>query len=531
MRRSVQSAALAGILACASWLGTTGAVALELTEQEAAGKQIYTQGTSPSGGTISARVGPTGTPMPASIVPCANCHGGDGRGRPEGGIRPTDITWRRLSAGYGQRLASGREHPAYDEAAFARAVTAGIDPGGTHLDQAMPRFVMSMRDMAALTAYIKRLEHDRDPGLGPGTLRIGTLQPESGRLAGLGASVAGVLRAVFDDINERGGIHGRRIELVTADPGPDRASAEAALRRLLEEEQVFAVVAPFAPQLEGDLRAIIDDAGVPVVGPIGRLAEGDGSRFLFDPLPGLHELLFALADFALAHLGMDQPTVAVLHPDDDVNRALAAALAQRLQRGGWDNVLGVGHPPGGLDAPAVARAISDHGVQGVFFLGANDDFAALAAASQDLMVAPFLFAASIQVGLAALEIAPMYSERVFLAYPTLPEDRTAAGIAALQAVRERAGLGAVHDAFQVSAYTAAVVLAEALKRSGRDASREKLVSALERLHDYRTGLTPPIGFGPAQRIGARGAHIVTVDLAKGRFLPTGHYIKLESSRQ
>ncbi|MCC4118947.1 ABC transporter substrate-binding protein, partial [Aromatoleum toluclasticum] len=100
-----------------------------------------------------------------------------------------------------------------------RAITSGVDSGGNRLDPAMPRFVMAARDVEHLTAYLKCLEDDGDPGLLPDTVRVGTLQPATGPLAELGKTVTAILRGTFDAVNAGGGVHGRRIELVVADPG------------------------------------------------------------------------------------------------------------------------------------------------------------------------------------------------------------------------------------------------------------------------------------------------------------------------
>lgn len=518
-------------LVAASCLWALGAGALELTPTEAAGRRIFHEGVSPSGSSISARVGASGTPIPATVVRCANCHGADARGRPEGGVRPPDITWRRLTTPYGQRLDSGREHPPYDEAAFARAVTLGIDPAGNRLDQAMPRFVMSMRDLADLTAYLKRVEDDHDPGLLPDVVRIGMLLPAAGPGAELGATAAAVVRAVFDGINAGGGIHGRRLELEQIDPGHDRREAAAAVNAARASGRVFALVAPLVPALEGELGAVLDDAGIPAVGALGALSEGSGSRIVFDPLPGMKEQFLALGEFAAGSLGLGDPVVAVVHPDDARSRMLAAALVERLGLRGWSRIEPLAYPPGAFDAVAVSARLVARGVQAVFYLGADEDFGALAAQSWQAMSTPYLLAVSSEVGPAALRVPPQFSERVFLAYPLLPQDWTPDGVAALEAVRKRSGLGARHGPLQVQAYAAALVLSEGLKRAGRDASRAKLVSALEQLHDFNTGLTPPIRFGPGQRVGALGAHIVTVDLQKGRFRPTGRYIRLDRTTQ
>lgn len=509
-------------------LAASPVVAIELTASERAGKQIFLQGRSTTGSSIMARVGGADTALPASVVPCANCHGADGRGRPEGGVRPPEITWRRLTAPYGQRLESGRRHPAYDAAAFARAVSEGIDPAGNRLSPAMPRFTMSARDVADLVAYLQRIEDDHDPGLLADVLRLGTLQPAEGPLAELGAVVGGLLRAAVDAVNAQGGIHGRRLELVAADPGRDAAQGEAALRSLIEQAQVFALVAPLAPALDGRLGALADAAGIPLVGPLAQRAQ-DAGRFVFDPLPGLGEQLGALGEYAATALSLDNPPAAIVHPDDSTGRALADALASRLAQRDWSQLRMRAYDAARLDAASVAAAVSRQGAKALFFIGRDADFGALAAQPALQQARPWLFAAATQVGPAALQLPPALAERVYIAYPTLPQDWTPSGVSALRALREQGGVGERHAALQVNAYAAFAVLAEALKRAGRDASRDKLVEALEGLHGFETGLTPVIGFGPGRRVGAPGAHIVAVDAGRGTFRPTGRYVRLEST--
>ena len=55
-----------------------------LTPDAKRGQQIYERGTSSTGGQVEALVG-GGTKVPASVLPCVNCHRHDGLGRAEGG--------------------------------------------------------------------------------------------------------------------------------------------------------------------------------------------------------------------------------------------------------------------------------------------------------------------------------------------------------------------------------------------------------------------------------------------------------------
>ncbi|KPG89090.1 cytochrome C [Pseudomonas sp. RIT-PI-q] len=489
--------------------------ALPLSPSESAGKRLYREGLSGSGEPIMARVGAADMLLPASSLPCANCHGADGLGRPEGGVRPPDLNWARLTSQYGQQQINGRSYPAYTEGTLARAIQEGRDSGNNRLDPAMPRFVLSMNDQRNLTAYLKRLADDRDPGLTPDSLHLGTLLPSQGPLAEEGATVAAGLDGSVARINQAGGIHGRQLRLTILDPGPDRASADRALARLIEQEQVFALIAPLAPALDSDLAARLGQAGIPLIGPLSLLGPAQSSRQIFEPLPGLREQLLALADYAAARLRALQGPTLITYPDEPSQRLAAQNLGQYLQDHAWQKVT--------LQVYDSVQDALPLGSRSVFYLGSGGGFSRLAERLQSAGQVPYLFAASNQVAGDLFQVPSGFSRRVFLAYPFVPSDWTLAGRLALTQLREHQGLGGEHAVLQVGAFSSMLLLSEGMKQAGRDASREKLISALEGLHDFDTGLTPLISFGPGRRLGLSGAHIVTVDLPDQRFYLVAPY--------
>lgn len=489
--------------------------ALPLSPNESAGKRLYRDGVSGSGEPIMARVGAAGMLLPATSLPCANCHGADGLGRPEGGVRPPDLSWSRLTSTYGQQQINGRHYPAYTEGTLARAIQEGRDPGNNRLDPAMPRFVLSTNDQRNLTAYLKRLADDRDPGLTPDSLHLGTLLPRKGPLSEEGATVAAVLQGSVARINEAGGIHGRQLRLTILDPGRNRASAEQALEQLIEQEQVFALIAPLAPALDLELAARLERAGIPLIGPLSLLGTAQASRQIFEPLPGLREQLIALANYATDSLRVLQGPTLITYPDEPSQRLAAQNLGQYLQDHAWQKV--------SLQAYDSAQNELPLGSRSVFYLGSGGGFSRLAEHLQAAGQVPYLFAASNQVAGDLLQVPSGFSRRVFLAYPFVPSDWTLAGRLALTQLRKHQGLGGQHAVLQVGAFSSMLLFSEGMKQAGRDASREKLISALEGLHDFDTGLTPLISFGPGRRLGLSGAHIVTVDLPDQRFYLVAPY--------
>lgn len=96
-----------------------------------------------------------------------------------------------------------------------------------------------------------------------------------------------------------------------------------------------------------------------------------------------------------------------------------------------------------------------------------------------------------------------------------------------RALAQKYQLPAKHVAAQISAYAAAQLFVEGLKVASRDLSREKLITSLERLFEYQTGLTHSLTYGPNRRVGASGAHIVGVDLEKKQLVATGAWVSVK----
>ncbi|MFN3329153.1 MAG: ABC transporter substrate-binding protein, partial [Fervidobacterium pennivorans] len=71
---------------------------------------------------------------------------------------------------------------------------------------------------------------------------IGTFQALSGPYAIIGQEMSKGMKAYFNWINSRGGIHGRKIELIIADDQLNPAKTVVEVKRLVEQDKVFAIV-------------------------------------------------------------------------------------------------------------------------------------------------------------------------------------------------------------------------------------------------------------------------------------------------
>ena len=104
-----------------------------------------------------------------------------------------------------------------------------------------------------------------DVGVTETTLKLGTIVAENGVLGDAFAPTARGIRAWAAQTNADGGIHGRKVELVTCDDREDRSRALDCARRLVEQDKVFAIVATNTRAL-GGASPYLAESKVPVFG-------------------------------------------------------------------------------------------------------------------------------------------------------------------------------------------------------------------------------------------------------------------------
>lgn len=496
-----------------------------LTPQEERGRRIYVESTSPSGSEIIAVLG-EGIEVDAAAVPCASCHGRDGKGRPEGGLTPTDVTWTHLTKPYGVTHESGRRHPPYDAKKMKRALALGLDPAGNQLHVAMPRYRMSHGDMEDLVAYLQKLGAETDPGVGEAVLRIGFLPPRPGPLESMGRAVEAALKARFAAFNAGGGLYGRRLELVVLEVAGAPAERRAGVASALARGDVLAVVGSFLAAGDEGLAAVFEEQRVPLVGPFALQVREELPlpRYVFYLLPGIEAQGAALARFARRDLKVEAPRPAVLAPRDGAFDAAVEAMGKACE--GWAPLAVERYGREPFAAGELASKLAGQGADPVFFLGTGAEAAALLRAAEGLSWRPRLLVAGTAADADLFSAPASAGGRLWAALPALPDPEPQAAARHRDLAAAHA-LPAEHLSAQLTALAAAEVLLEALTRAGRGVGRESLVETLEGMRRFPAGYGPPVSYGAGRRMGAKGAYVLAVDLKERRFVPAAGWVDVE----
>lgn len=171
-----------------------------------------------------------------------------------------------------------------------------------------------------------------ETGVTDNEVKIGMVNVQTGPASGLGLGMRAGAEAVFADVNAKGGIHGRKINLVVADDGYEPNKAIDETLKMIEQTQVFALFGYVGTPTANAVLPIVKEMHVPLVGLF------TGAMTLRQPVtPEVFNVRASYPDEAEAlvayFLSKGAKSVGVFYQDDGFGTAVLsgteAALARR----------------------------------------------------------------------------------------------------------------------------------------------------------------------------------------------------------
>jgi branched-chain amino acid transport system substrate-binding protein len=160
---------------------------------------------------------------------------------------------------------------------------ASLPPGGAaRLEAAVRRTMQRRTALAALCAA--PFAGWAAPTPGKGSWKLAQSIALSGPLADLGQAMHQGAKACFEQVNAKGGVHGRRIDLATQDDGYDAKRAVANVEAFLEDGETFALFNCMGTPMIAAMLPKVVEAGVPFFAPFtgAMVARPKGVRTIFN---------------------------------------------------------------------------------------------------------------------------------------------------------------------------------------------------------------------------------------------------------
>lgn len=332
--------------------------------------------------------------------------------------------------------------------------------------------------LAALLMFSAHLPARAEPGVTNDEILLGQSTALTGPLAELGNDTSSASRAYFNFINAQGGIHGRKIRLITLDDGYNTDKGIANTKQLIEKDGVFALFNVIGTPANTALLPVIAQAGVPSFAPF------TGSDAVRKPV---HRHVFNVrAGYAdetekiIEHLGVRGiDKLAVVYQNNAFGKdglaSTEAALGRRkLKVHGAATI-----ENDASDAEKAAAALAATNPQAVLMITAGKPSAEFIKAYNRIATGMQFFTLSVmgtQASVAALGkegIGVVVSQVV-----PFPFSATSGIVREYQQVMNKMGVKNWSFA-SMEGFINAKVMVEAMRRAGRDITRERFMTALE----------------------------------------------------
>jgi branched-chain amino acid transport system substrate-binding protein len=190
-----------------------------------------------------------------------------------------------------------------------------------------------------------------------GPIKIGMSMPQTGGLAAAGKSSLLGIQIWRDDINARGGLLGRKVELVVYDDKSSAAETPAIYAKLLDVDKVDILFAPYATVPTAPLLPLVKQRGLLLMG-----------NFSFQVNSKIHhDMWFNNAPWgppdaqAAEYLGLGKnaggKTMALLVSDQEFAQNLAGTAREVAKKMGLEIVYDQSYPPTTTEFSAIVRAL------------------------------------------------------------------------------------------------------------------------------------------------------------------------------
>jgi branched-chain amino acid transport system substrate-binding protein len=372
-----------------------------------------------------------------------------------------------------------------------------------------------MMAMAVLImAGCSKTEKIETPGVTDTQILIGVSCALGGNASFLGTQYSHGAEAFINDLNSKGGIHGRIVKLIVYDDQYDPAKCVANTQKLIGEDRVFMLFNYVGTPTSVKIIDIVNKAEVPT---FGFFSGAEALRTPFRPyMFHVRDSYYGEAEGAISYfvdrLGLKN--IAVMYQEDAFGQAVLEGVQYALKRRNMETVATATFPRGTINVENSLKAIKGSGADAVVIVGTYTPLAKFVSLSHKAGFTPYFhtvsFVGSEAYGKELVEVykvAPAQYDKIIVTQvvPSPFDD-------SFPTVRHYRELIAKHFSPDQPNYVAlegfvnALVLSRVLEACGRELTREKFVTALESIHNMDIGIGMPVTYGTLDHRGLEGTY-------------------------
>ncbi len=366
---------------------------------------------------------------------------------------------------------------------------------------------------------ISEINARAETGVTDNEIRIGMWTALSGPLALLGNSAKDAVQVWVNEVNDRGGIEGRKINFIAYDDAGSPQEAQAAVRRLIDQDQVFMLISGSGSGSTLPVRQIISREKVPFVSSISSNVNlmQPFSRYIFRIYANEDSQAAGIVDWMMDKEAIKNP--AIIYNSNDYGVGGYHIFEQRLkEKYHLQPAAAERYNPGDQDFTAQLLRIKAANPDGLLIYSFSQDAGIIVRQSKELGLNAKLFGGG-STSTPLLQRAAGQAAVGFTSVTTVPEIPESSQKPAAVEYRDKLktmlyanGLPPGRPSeYDFAAYTAAKISEAAMSKVGPKLTREAFVDALESIKNFDTGVTFPVIFSKTDHEGTTQIEIVRVE--------------------
>ncbi|MGC2195925.1 MAG: ABC transporter substrate-binding protein [Terriglobales bacterium] len=344
----------------------------------------------------------------------------------------------------------------------------------------------------AVVLFLATASAQSVPGVTTNNILIGSCSALDGPARFLGSQTVLGATAYLHSINDSGGIHGRKVNLTALDDGYDPDKAPACFQRM-EKEGVFALGFFVGTPTAAKYVPLAQAEHIPVVGLF------TGAQILYEPVKHYiinvrasyydetHEQVIKLWDTLHIH------KIGVIYQDDAFGKAVLDGVKRAMEKYHTaPSALGT-FPRNTTSVSDGLKTVMNARPAAVVLAGPYAPVAEIVKQAHAAGWHPLFLTVSFVGTEEFIRVAGPDSEGTVITQVVPPYDRTDFPTVALyRNLLEKYYPGTAPSFVSFEGFVDAMVLAEGLKRAGIDLTRDKLITAIESIHQLELGLGPKL---------------------------------------
>ncbi len=342
------------------------------------------------------------------------------------------------------------------------------------------------------------------PAQAANPIKVGFSMALTGGVAAIGKQVLVALQIWRDDVNAKGGLLGRPVELVYYDDQSNPANVPPIYTKLIEVDKVDLLIGPYATNMVAPAIPLLMQSKKTT---IGILANAANSKFHYDqyfsmlPTGPDPQKAFSTGFFELAAAQKPKPqTVAIVAADAEFAQNAADGARENIKEMGFKTVLDRNYPPTTQDFAPIMRAVQAANPDIVYVAAYPPDSVGILRAAKEIGLKPKMFGGAM-IGLLVtpikMQLGPLMNgivnNEVFLPAPAFIFPGTKEMLAKYQVIAKEQKLDPLGWGFAPLGYAAGQVLAAAVE--GTKSLDQVKIAKYIHAHQFET-VVGKVAFGP-----------------------------------